>query len=121
MWPTTVKPFLPPFQQVEDSLAAVRILSQQIQQQQLAEKSAQEFVDLEMERYQTGIDPYVNVVTAQTTLLTDQQTLATLHVEEMTASVQLIAALGGGWDASQLPTPAQVSKKLTKSETTIQK
>ena len=109
------------FQQVEDSLAAVRILSQQIQQQQLAEKSAQEFVDLEMERYQTGIDPYVNVVTAQTTLLTDQQTLATLHVEEMTASVQLIAALGGGWDTSQLPTPAVVSKKLTKSETTIQK
>jgi NodT family efflux transporter outer membrane factor (OMF) lipoprotein len=109
------------FQQVEDSLAAVRILSQQIQQQQLAEKSAQEFVDLEMERYQSGIDPYVNVVTAQTTLLTDQQTLATLHVQEMTASVQLIAALGGGWDTSQLPTPAVVSKKLTKSETTIQK
>jgi NodT family efflux transporter outer membrane factor (OMF) lipoprotein len=109
------------FQQVEDSLAAVRILSQQIQQQQLAEKSAQEFVALEMERYQTGIDPYVNVVTAQTTLLTDQQTLATLHVQEMTASVQLIAALGGGWDASQLPTPAMVSKRLTKPETTIQK
>jgi NodT family efflux transporter outer membrane factor (OMF) lipoprotein len=109
------------FQQVEDSLAAVRILSQQIQQQLLAEKSAQEFVDLEMERYRTGIDPYVNVVTAQTTLLTDQQALATLHVEEMTASVQLIAALGGGWDTSQLPTPAQVSTRLTKSETTIQR
>ncbi len=109
------------FQQVEDSLAAVRILSQQLQQQQLAEKSAQEFVDLEMARYQTGVDPYINVVTAQTTLLADQQTLATLHVQEMTASVQLVAALGGGWDISQLPTPAVVSKKLTKSETTIQK
>jgi NodT family efflux transporter outer membrane factor (OMF) lipoprotein len=109
------------FQQVEDSLATVRILSQQIQQQELAARSAQEFVDLEMARYQSGIDPYVNVVTAQTTLLTDQQTLATLHVEEMTASVQLIAALGGGWNTSQLPTPAQVSRKLTKSETTIQK
>jgi NodT family efflux transporter outer membrane factor (OMF) lipoprotein len=109
------------FQQVEDSLAAVRILSQQIKQQELAARSAQEFVDLEMARYQSGIDPYVNVVTAQTTLLTDQQLLATLHVEEMTASVQLIAALGGGWDTSQLPTPAQVSKKLTKSETIIEK
>ncbi|NYF78976.1 efflux transporter outer membrane subunit [Granulicella arctica] len=109
------------FQQVEDYLAAVRILQQQIQQQELAMKSAQEFVDLEMSRYQTGIDPYVDVVTAQTTLLTDRQTLATLHVQQMTASVQLIAALGGGWDASQLPTPAQVSKKLTKAETQITK
>jgi NodT family efflux transporter outer membrane factor (OMF) lipoprotein len=109
------------FQQVEDYLAAVRILSQQIQQQQLAAQSAQQFVDLEMARYETGVDPYINVVTAQTTLLSDQQTLATLHTQEMTASVQLIEALGGGWDASQLPTPAQVSQRLTKAETTIQK
>jgi NodT family efflux transporter outer membrane factor (OMF) lipoprotein len=108
------------FQQVEDALSSVRILSQQIQQQQAAALSAQRFVDLEMARYQTGVDPYINVVTAQTTLLTDQQALANLHTEEMTASVQLIEALGGGWDRSQLPTPAQVSKKLTKGETTIQ-
>jgi NodT family efflux transporter outer membrane factor (OMF) lipoprotein len=109
------------FQQVEDYLAAVRILSQQILQQEQAAKSAQEFVTLEMARYQTGVDPYVNVVTAQTTLLADQQTLANLHVQEMTASVQLIEALGGGWDRSQLPTESQVSQKLTKTETTIQK
>lgn len=61
------------------------------------------------------------MVTAQTTLLTNQQTLATLHVQEMTASVQLIEALGGGWDRTQLPTPAEVSKKLDKADTTIQK
>jgi NodT family efflux transporter outer membrane factor (OMF) lipoprotein len=109
------------FQQVEDSLAAVRILSQQIQQQQLAAQSAQQFVDLEMARYQTGVDPYINVVTAQTTLLTDQQTLASLHTQVMTSSVQLIEALGGGWDISQLPTPTQVSQKLTRAETAIQK
>jgi NodT family efflux transporter outer membrane factor (OMF) lipoprotein len=109
------------FQQVEDSLSSTRILSHQIQQQRDAEKSAQESVDLEMGRYTTGIDPYVDVVTAQTTLLSDQQTLATLHTQEMTSSVQLIEALGGGWDRSQLPTPADVSKKLTKEETTIQK
>jgi outer membrane protein TolC len=60
-------------------------------------------------------------VTAQTTLLSDQQTLTTLHTQEMTASVQLIVALGGGWDSTQLPTPAQVSRKLTPAETTIQK
>jgi NodT family efflux transporter outer membrane factor (OMF) lipoprotein len=109
------------FQQVEDYLAAVRILSQQIQQQQQAEQSAQKFVDLETARYETGVDPYINVVTAQTTLLNDQQTLASLHTQEVTASVQLIEALGGGWDSSQLPTPAQVSVKMTPAETTIQK
>jgi NodT family efflux transporter outer membrane factor (OMF) lipoprotein len=109
------------FQQVEDSLAAVRILSQQIQQQQEAEQSAAQFVKLETARYETGIDPYIDVVTAQTTLLTDQQTLTTLRIQRMTSSVQLIEALGGGWDRSQLPTPAQVSKKLTKDETTIQR
>ena len=109
------------FQQVEDALASVRILSQQLIQQEQAVKSAEEFVKLETARYETGIDPYVDVVTAQTTLLTDQQTVATLHVQEMTASVQLIEALGGGWDRTQLPTPAQVSQKLTKAETTIQK
>jgi NodT family efflux transporter outer membrane factor (OMF) lipoprotein len=108
------------FQQVEDALATVRILSQQIKQQQGAEQSAQQFVKLETARYETGVDPYIDVVTAQTTLLADQQTLTTLRVQRMTASVQLIEALGGGWDRSQLPTPAQVSKKLTKGETTIQ-
>jgi NodT family efflux transporter outer membrane factor (OMF) lipoprotein len=109
------------FQQVEDYLAAVRILSQQLQQQQAAAQSAQQFVDLETARYETGVDPYIDVVTAQNTLLSDQQTLTTLHTEEMTASVQLIEALGGGWDTTQLPTPAQVSQKLTPAETTIQK
>jgi NodT family efflux transporter outer membrane factor (OMF) lipoprotein len=108
------------FQQVEDSLASVRILSQQILKQEQAVKSSEEVLVLETARYQTGVDPYLDVVTAQTTLLTNQQTLANLHVQEMTASVQLIGALGGGWDRTQLPTPADVSKKLDKSETAIQ-
>ncbi len=109
------------FQQVEDYLATTRILSQQVIKQQQAERSAQRFVDLEMARYQTGVDPYINVVTAQTTLLSDQQTLVGLQIQEMTASVELIEALGGGWDRTQLPTPKQVSQRLTKAETTIQK
>lgn len=109
------------FQQVEDYLASSRILSQQLQQQQAAADSARRFVDMETSRYQTGIDPYINVVTAQNTLLNDQQTLATVHTQQMTASVQLIMALGGGWDAAQLPTPAQVSQRLTPAETAIQK
>ena len=109
------------FQQVEDYLAAVRILSTQIQQQQAAVQSAQRFLDLETSRYQIGVDPYVDVVTAQTTLLSDQQTLTTLHTQTMTASVQLIEALGGGWDSTQLPSPVDVSKKMTPAETTIQR
>jgi NodT family efflux transporter outer membrane factor (OMF) lipoprotein len=108
------------FQQVEDSLAAVRILSQQIRRQQEAVDSSQSFLRLESGRYETGIDPYIDVVTAQTTLLSNQQSLTVLEVEEMTASVQLIEALGGGWDRSQLPTPAQVTQKPARSETTIQ-
>jgi NodT family efflux transporter outer membrane factor (OMF) lipoprotein len=109
------------FQQVEDYLAEVRILSKQIQQQQAAVESAKKYVALETGRYDTGIDPYVDLVTAQTTLLTDQQSLASLQIEQMTASVELIEALGGGWDTSQLPTPEQVSKKIGKSEIAIEK
>jgi NodT family efflux transporter outer membrane factor (OMF) lipoprotein len=109
------------FQQVEDSLAATRILSQQILQQQLAVESAQKFVELETGRYQTGIDPYVNLVTAQTTLLSDQQSLTALRTQQMTASVQLVEALGGGWDRTQLPTPADVSKRIGKAELTLEK
>ena len=109
------------FQQVEDALAAVRILARQIEQQQMAAQSAQKVVELETARYETGVDPYIDVVTAQTTLLADRQTLATLHTQVMTASVQLIEALGGGWDSTQLATPEQVTKKLTAAETTIQK
>jgi NodT family efflux transporter outer membrane factor (OMF) lipoprotein len=109
------------FQQVEDSLAAVRLLSQQILKQQQAVASSEEALKLEIARYETGVDPYLNVVTVQTTLLGNQETLASLHVQEMTASVQLIEALGGGWDRSLLPTPADVSKKLNKTETAIEK
>jgi NodT family efflux transporter outer membrane factor (OMF) lipoprotein len=104
------------FQQVEDGLAAERTYSKQIEQQKLAVDSAQTYLQLAMARYETGVDQYLNVLVAQTTLLSDQQQLAVLRTSSMTASVQLIQALGGGWDLSQLPTPAQVSHKVTKSE-----
>lgn len=109
------------FQQVEDYLAATRILSQQVLKQQEAVDSAQTYLNLEMNRYQTGLDPYLNVMVAQTTLLGDQQTLATLHIQEMTASIELIQALGGGWDSSQLPSPSQVSVKPAKGDYTLQR
>jgi outer membrane protein TolC len=108
------------FQQVEDSLAQVRIWSQQIQQQRQAVSSNQAALDLEMARYQTGVDPYIDVVTLQTTLLNGQQLLANLQVEQMTGAVQLVGSLGGGWDASQLPTPSQVEKSPTAAESKMQ-
>ena len=98
------------FQQVEDNLAALRILSQEIKQQDTAVTSAQRNLQLAMQRYQAGIDPYLNVITAQTALLTNQQSAVNLRRDQMTASVQLIEALGGGWDAAQLPSMKEVSE-----------
>jgi len=108
------------FQQVEDALAEVRILSKEVQQEQEALNSAQTYLKLEEARYETGIDPYIDVLIAQTTVLADQQTLNGLQVQEMTSSVALVEALGGGWDRSQLPSPAQVTRKPDKANTTIQ-
>jgi NodT family efflux transporter outer membrane factor (OMF) lipoprotein len=108
------------FQQVEDGLAEVRILSQQVQQQAAALKSAQAFLKLEQARYETGIDPYLNVLIAQNTALADAQTLNAIQVQEMTAAVSLVQALGGGWDRSQLPDPGQVTTKPSSSDTKIQ-
>ena len=97
------------FQQVEDALASLRVLSQQIDRQQAAVAAADRYADLALARYQTGLDPYLDVITAQVTLLGDQQTLVSLRIGELTAAVQLIQALGGGWDISRLPSPAQIS------------
>jgi len=108
------------FQQVEDGLAEVRILSKEIQQEQQAVDSARTFLKLEQARYDTGVDPYLDVLIAQTTVLADQQTLNGLQVQQMTYAVALVEALGGGWDRSQLPTPRQVTEKPDKSQTTIQ-
>jgi len=108
------------FQQVEDALAQVRILSDQIQRQQEAVDNAAVYLKLEQTRYDTGIDPYVDLVIAETTSYSNQQTLANLQIQRMTASVALIEALGGGWDRSQLPTPAQVATKPAAADTSIQ-
>jgi NodT family efflux transporter outer membrane factor (OMF) lipoprotein len=108
------------FQQVEDGLAEVRILSKEIQQEQQAIDSALTYLKLEQARYDTGVDPYLDVLIAQTTVLADQQTLNGLQVEQMTYAVALVEALGGGWDRSQLPSTQQVTQKPPKSETSIE-
>jgi NodT family efflux transporter outer membrane factor (OMF) lipoprotein len=109
------------FQQVEDNLSATRIYSQQIEQQRGAVKSAETSLNLEMGRYETGLDPYIDVVTLQNTLLNTQQSLYSLQISQMTSAVLLVEALGGGWDTSQLPTPAQVSQSPPKADTQLQR
>jgi NodT family efflux transporter outer membrane factor (OMF) lipoprotein len=101
------------FQQVEDFIATLRVTSEQIERQQQAIRSSESYVTHEMSRYQTGLDPYLLVTAAQLTLLGNQQTQVTLRVNEMTAAVELVQALGGGWNVTELPTPAQVTSKET--------
>jgi outer membrane protein TolC len=96
------------FQQVEDNLAALRVLSKEIREQDTAIESAQRSLRLATDRYRLGIDPYLNVITAQTTLFSNQQTAVNLRITQIVDSVQLIEALGGGWDASTLPTSHQI-------------
>jgi NodT family efflux transporter outer membrane factor (OMF) lipoprotein len=97
------------FQQVEDNLASLRILSQELAQQDQAVASSQHYVTLATDRYRLGLDPYLDVVTAQTSLFSNQQTNVNLRMQQLTATVQLIEALGGGWDSSQLPTSGDIS------------
>jgi len=100
------------FQNVEDNLASLRILSIEIGQQDTAVGSAQRNLKIAIDRYKLGIDPYLNVITAQTTLFSNQQTAVNLRILQMTASVQLVEAVGGGWDASQLPSAGLMSAPL---------
>jgi outer membrane protein TolC len=90
----------------------LRILSVEIQYQDTAVKSAERTLAIARDRYRLGIDPYLNVITAETSLLSNQQAAVSLRIQQMTASVGLIEALGGGWDASQLPSPGQLIGKV---------
>jgi outer membrane protein TolC len=91
------------FQQVEDNLAALRILEQEAQTQRAAVVAAQRSVELSTNRYKGGLATYLEVVTAQSIALNNQRTAVGLLERRMTSTVLLIKALGGGWDASQLP------------------
>jgi NodT family efflux transporter outer membrane factor (OMF) lipoprotein len=91
------------FQEVEDNLAALRILEHEAQQQQEATASASEALQLFTNRYQGGVDNYLQVITAQTVLLTNQRNDIDLQRRRMDASVLLVKAVGGGWDTTQLP------------------
>jgi NodT family efflux transporter outer membrane factor (OMF) lipoprotein len=105
------------FQQVEDYIASLRVASRQIERQNAAVNSGHNYVEMETARYQTGIDPYLTVLSAQLTLLNDEISQVNLHINEMTAAVQLVQALGGGWDVTQLPSPAAVTSKPSQPAT----
>jgi outer membrane protein TolC len=95
-------------QQVEDNLAALRVLEQEAQQQQKATASAQESLQIFTDRYIGGADPYLQVITAQTIDLQNERNDVDILRRRMDASVLLIKALGGGWSTSQLPKIAEL-------------
>jgi NodT family efflux transporter outer membrane factor (OMF) lipoprotein len=91
------------FQEVEDNLAALRILEKEAQQQHEATSSAQETLQLFTNRYEGGVDNYLQVITAQTVTLANERNDIDIQRRRMDASVLLVKALGGGWDTSLLP------------------
>jgi NodT family efflux transporter outer membrane factor (OMF) lipoprotein len=91
------------FQQVEDNLAALRILEQEAQQQQRAVASARESLQLFTNRYKGGVDTYLQVITAQTVTLSNERNRVDIMRRRMDAAVLLVKALGGGWNVTDLP------------------
>jgi NodT family efflux transporter outer membrane factor (OMF) lipoprotein len=91
------------FQEVEDNLSALRILEQEAKTEQDAVTAAQHSLSLSESRYRGGVANYLEVTTAQSAALVDERTAVDIQSRRMAASVLLIKALGGGWDASQIP------------------
>jgi len=96
------------FQQVEDELAALRVLEQEATTTDAAVADAQDELSISTDQYKAGTATYLQVITAQTFLLQNEKSAVDILTRRMTASVLLIEALGGGWDASQLPSKADV-------------
>jgi NodT family efflux transporter outer membrane factor (OMF) lipoprotein len=99
------------FQAVEDNLGTLRILTEELREQRRAVQSAARYLDLATTRYKAGVDSYLNVITAQTSLLTNRETEVSIEERRMMASVLLTQAVGGGWDPATLP---QVRDMLAK-------
>lgn len=104
------------FQQVEDNLAAVRILEDEAKVQDEAVRAAERSLKLSITRYKGGVTSYLEVITAQSAALSDEVTAVSILGRRMANTVLLIQALGGGWDRSTLPQP-QCCGKLVSSNT----
>jgi NodT family efflux transporter outer membrane factor (OMF) lipoprotein len=103
------------FQQVEDSLAAARILENEAKVQDEAVAAAQRSLDLSVTRYKGGVTSYLEVITAQSAALSNQVTAVNILGRRMASTVLLIQALGGGWDRSSLPERPECCGKLVSS------
>ena len=93
------------YQEVEDNLAALRILEEEATLQDEVVQGARQAVELTNNQYSAGVVSYLNVITAQATALNNERTAVNLAGQRLTASVGLIRALGGGWSAAELPKP----------------
>ena len=91
------------FQEVEDNLSALRILNTEARQQHNATSAAEDTLHLFQNRYEGGVDTYLQVVTAQTTALNNERNDIDIRRRELEASVLLIKATGGSWTTSKLP------------------
>jgi NodT family efflux transporter outer membrane factor (OMF) lipoprotein len=91
------------FQEVEDNLAALRILEHEANQEAEAVASAQHSLSLSVTRYRGGVTNYLEVTTAQSAALADEVTAVNILTRRLAASVLLVKALGGGWNVSQIP------------------
>ena len=100
------------FQQVEDNLAALRILEDEARTQNEAVLAAQKSLDLSIQRYKGGVTSYLEVTVAQSAALTDEAAAVNILGRRMVAAVQLIQALGGGWDSATLPQRPECCGKL---------
>jgi NodT family efflux transporter outer membrane factor (OMF) lipoprotein len=103
------------FQQVEDNVAALRILEHEAQVQDKAVTAAQKYLELADTRYKGGVTSYLEVTTAQTAALTDEVTAVNILGRRMVDAVTLVQALGGGWSSSELPARPECCGKLTSS------
>jgi NodT family efflux transporter outer membrane factor (OMF) lipoprotein len=101
------------FQQVEDNLAALRILQHEAQVQENAVLAAQKYLELANTRYTGGVTSYLEVTTAQSAALSDELTAVNILGRRMVDAVTLVQALGGGWDRSSLPDHPECCGKLT--------
>jgi len=108
------------FQEVEDDLAALHYLAQEATQQQEAVTAANQSLELEIDRYKAGTDSYLSVITTETIALADQQNAVTILQRRMTAAVDLVKAVGGGWETSDLPSGDAIrSKELATPANTV--
>jgi multidrug efflux system outer membrane protein len=106
-----VKTVLTSYQEVEDQLAALRILSGEAQSESDAVDDARRAEEIAMNRYKAGLVGYLDVVFAQTTLLSNERVATQISGQRMVATVVLVKALGGGWQGVSAPPQLKVSNQ----------